>query len=108
MSARPIDSIRNPKIRIAATMKEMAAQLHRLDRRSLDRHPPEPEDQPDGDDQSAEQDREVTRTHARGGAEGEIGTEAEPGETDEHEHQPAPRSCALFTRNMRFPPWPAS
>ena len=54
------------------------------------RHAPEPEDEPDGDDQSAEQDREVTRTHARGGAEGKIGTEAEPGETDEHEHQARP------------------
>src|SRR5262245_53129691 len=66
------------------------AQLHRLDRRSLHRHPPEPEDQPDRDDQSAEQDGEVTRTHARGGAEGEIGTEVKPDDTDEREHQARP------------------
>src|SRR5712691_6773451 len=59
------------------------AQLHRLDRRSRDRHTPQPDDEPDGEDHGAEQSGEVTGTHARGGAESKVTTEVEPGETEQ-------------------------
>ena len=41
-------------------------------------------------------DREVTGPHARGGAEGKVAAEVEPGETDQHEHHAGPEILGAF------------